>query len=615
MELSQHTTARTGSRQEPGPGPEGAEFPIQDYAALGDGRSVALVAPDGAIAWWCVPAMDCPPLFDRLLSPEAGGFFQVRPEGEFTLTRRYRADSNVLETVFHAEGGEVRMTEALNSSFAGRLPWSELARRIEGVSGRVRMLVRVVFGTRGDTASPWLQPNPNGCIFHVGPVLGMVRYTDNLRITEEEDRTISAEVVLGEGERATVAILAGQDEPLGVPPIEEIDARIDTSDEAWRAWADGLHFDGPHREAVRRSALVLKLLLYSPSGAIAAAATTSLPERVGGGKNYDYRFAWIRDAAYAVNAFLRVGAMPESKAAFTWLMHRMAERGPSVLYTLSGQDAPDVCELDLPGYRGSRPVVVGNVATRQHQHGIYGDIFETAALFVGLGNVLDQRSAKVLSELADECADRWRQKDAGIWELEKPQHYTMSKISAWQALARAVELAEHDHLPSTCVPRWRRERDRIEQWVNENCWSEARQAYTFFAGTDRLDASLALAVRFGFDGKARLSSTLDAIRSELGRGPFLYRYSGAQEEEGAFLACTFWLVEALATLNRQKEAEALFTDALGALRGEVGILSEMVDPVSGDYLGNTPQGLSHLALVHAACTLRGDRERPLRKKG
>jgi GH15 family glucan-1,4-alpha-glucosidase len=590
---------------------EGADFPLQDYAALGDGRSVALVAPDGAVAWWCVPSMDSPPLFSRLLNP-MGGFFQLRPDGDFSLERHYLRDSNVLETVFTTPGGRARLLESLNSSMAGRLPWSELARRIEVLSGSVSFRIRIVFGTRDDTASPWLQPNRNGCIFHVGPVLGLFRYTPNVRITEEEDRSIAAEVTLRQGERATLAILAGENEPLGVPPIEEIDARIDTSDQAWKGWADGLRYDGPHRDAVRRSGLALKLLLYSPSGAVAAAATTSLPERIGGNKNYDYRFAWMRDAAYTVNAFLRIGAMPESKAAFTWLMHRLAEHGPRVLYTLSGRLALEAQDLpEVAGYRGSRPVRIGNVASKQHQHGIYGDIFETAALFVGGGNVLDQRSAKVLSDLADECADRWRQKDAGIWELEEAQHYTMSKISAWQALARAVELAEQDHLPSTCVPRWRRERDRIAAWIDEHCWSEKRRAYVFYAGTERLDASLALAVRFGFDGKEKLSSTLDAIRAELGRGPFLYRYSGADQEEGTFLACSFWLVEALAILGRQEEAERMFQDAIARIAPGTGTMSEMVDPATGDHLGNTPQGLSHLALIHAACTLRGDRERPL----
>ncbi|MCQ8242501.1 glycoside hydrolase family 15 protein [Rhizosaccharibacter radicis] len=592
-------------------GPDGGFWPIQDYAALGDGRSVALVAPDGSTDWWCVPNLDSPAMFDRILHNE-GGFFQLRPVGRFTVTRRYREDSNVLESVVETADGTARLTESLNSSLAGRLPWTEFARRVEGISGTVSFRLRARLGTQCGTVSPWLQPNPNGCIFHVGTVLGLLRHTDNVRILEQTDEHIEAEVTVGADERALIAILAGDDEPLGVPPIQEIDDRLDTSDHAWRDWARGIDYDGKHREAVRRSALLLKLLLYSPSGAIAAAATTSLPERIGGNKNWDYRYAWIRDSAFVVNAFLRIGSVPEAKAAFTWLMRRLDDYGPQVLYSLSGDTVPDQQELPgVEGYRGSLPVVIGNQATKQHQHGIYGDIFETAALFVGVGNVLDQKSAKLLAALADQCADRWRQKDAGIWELTELQHYTMSKISCWQALARACELAERGHIPADCLPRWSRERDRIGAWIEENCWSEKRQAYVFHPGTEKLDASLALAIRFGFDGRDRLSSTLDAIRAELGHGPFLYRYSGMEKEEGAFLACSFWMAEALALLGRDAEADELFCELLRRLPPNTGIMAEMVDPDTGNHLGNTPQGLSHLGLIHAACSMAGDKARPL----
>ena len=594
------------------PSAERRAFALQHYAALGDGRSVALLGPDGAVAWWCVPNIDSPPLFDTLLDPVGGGFFALQPAEPFRAERRYRRDSNVLETTFTCRSGVVRLTESMNSTLAGRLPWCELARRIEVLSGRVRMRAKLVFGTRGDTVSPWLQPNRNGCIFHVGPVLGLIRVTPNMPIVLEEDRTIVTEGLLSAGERALVAIVAGEDEPLGVPPTDDIDARIDLSDEAWRSWAEGLRYGGPYRESVLRSALMLKLLLFSPSGAIAAAATTSLPERMGGAKNWDYRYAWVRDAAYTLAAFLRLGVIPESKAAFTWLIHRLGETGARVCYRLDGSPVPPVREYDLPGYGGSRPVVTGNRAGAQHQHGIYGDIFEAASLFVGAGNVLDGRSGVVLSALADECADRWRQKDAGLWELENPQHYTMSKVSCWQALARAVELADSGHLPSTCVPRWSRERDRIATWVDDHCWSDTKRAYTLHAGTERLDAGLALAARFGFVRPERLSSTCDAIRGELGsgpaprdRGPWIHRYSGAEAEEGAFLACTFWLVEAYAELGRRDDAEALMDEALVALPPEVGVLAEMVDPATGDFLGNLPQGLSHLALIHAALSLDG----------
>ena len=587
------------------PGAPRDAFPLQNYAALGDGRSVAIVAPNGAIAWWCVPNIDSPPLFDSLLDPARGGFFVLQPTEPFTVARQYRRDSNVLETTFTTAGSSVRVTESLNSTFAGRLPWSELARRVEGVSGTVAMRAELVPGTRGGTVSPWMQPGGNGPVFHAGPVQCVFRATPNVHV-EAEDRGLVATVTLREGERAVLAVLANQREPLGIPGIADIDSRIDGSDTAWREWAAGLRYDGPHREAVRRSALALKLLLFSPSGAIAAAATTSLPERVGGVKNYDYRFAWVRDAAYTLSAFLRLGVVPESQAALAWLLGRLGD-GVKVCYRLDGSPVPPVLELDLPGYRDSRPVVTGNLAGGQHQHGVFGDIFQAVSYFTAAGHVLDLQSRTVLSDLADTCCDAWQRKDAGMWELPEVQHHTMSKISCWQALARATELADAGHLPSTCVPRWKRERDRIAAWVDAHCWSERLDAYTAYPGTEQLDAALALAAPFGFGADAgrrvRLNATYDAIRRTLSDGPWVYRLSGARGEEGAFLACTFWLAEAYAVMGRVDEANTLMTEALRTLPPGAGVLAEMIDPRAGNALGNLPQGLSHLALIHAALAL------------
>lgn len=581
-------------------------LPLEDYGAMGDGRSVALSGADGSIDWWCVPNMDSPPLFDRLLNPDEGGCFALTPDAPFTAERRYRDGSNVLETVFTTAGGVARLTESINSGSGGRLPWSELARRIEGVAGRVTFALTLRLGRRWNTANPYLTRTGGHDVFHVGTVLGLLLRTDNVRIGEKDDALVRGAVTVAAGERATVAIVAGENEPLVVPPIEEIDGRIDLSDFEWRQWSDLVGYDGPRRDRLIRSALALKLLLYSPTGAIAAAATSSLPERIGGPKNWDYRFAWIRDAGYSIKAFLRIGTPAEAKAALTWLLKRLGDGCPQVCYTLGGDHVPPPRGVDLPGYRGSTPVVIGNIAGSQHQHGIYGDIFETAGRFAACGHLLDQTSAETLSHLADECADRWRLPDAGIWELRDPQHYTMSKISCWQALQRAVELVDAGQMPTTCRERWMRERDRIAAWIDEHCWSEERGAYLMHPGADRLDASLALAVRFRFDGRDRLARTLDAIDRELGAGAFHYRYGGAEEEEGCFLACTFWLVEAYALLGRMERAEAMFDRAMAALGGRgVGTYAEMIDPDTGAFLGNLPQGLTHLAIVQAIATLGG----------
>lgn len=582
---------------------------LRDYAALGDGRSVALSGADGSIDWWCVPNMDSPPMFDRLLSSDEGGRFSITPDEPFTVERRYRTGSNVHETIFTTRNGRAKLVEAINSGSAGRLPWCELARRIEGLDGHIRFVVEIRIGTRANRCSPYIVTNDNGTVFHAGSVLGLIVHGTRVMVESNTDLVFRATVSVSPGQREIVAIVAGDDEPLVVPSIEEIDRRLDVSDKEWHEWSERIGYAGAHRALVLRSALALKLLLYSPSGAIAAAATTALPEHIGGPKNFDYRYAWVRDASYTIKAFLLIGADTEAKAAFTWLIKRLDEQGARVCYTLDGDHVPEVREIDLPGYRNSLPVNVGNAATSQHQHGIYGDIFEVAAQFVAAGNILDDRTAEVLSALADQCADGWMQPDSGIWELPERRHYTMSKISCWQALARAVELAVGGHISNRCQPRWERVRDRIEAWIDAHCWSARKQAYVGWAEGTELDASVALAASFGFDGKEKLSQTIDALDRELGSGPFHYRYSGMAKEEGCFLACSFWIIEAKIRLSREDEARTAFDALIAQLGDDAETYPEMIDPKTGAFLGNIPQGLTHLALIHAASLFgRLDRE-------
>ena len=340
----------------------GGWLPLEGYAALGDGRSVALVGWDGSIDWWCVPHMDSPPLFDRLLAPQHGGYFAITPTQAYRVERRYLPGSNVLETLFITDSGRVRLVESLNSGPAGRLPWGELGRRLEGVEGQVDFAVKIDFGTQADTVSPFLAPTGNGCVFHAGHILGMFIYSEQLQIQRKDDLGVRAEVRVATGDKVVMAIVCGRDEPLVVPSLELIDARIDGSHREWLQWSECLSYDGPYQTLVVRSALALKLLLSSPTGAIMAAATTSLPERIGGTKNYDYRFAWVRDAGYIIEAFLTMGAQPEAKAALTWLLHRLSEHGVRVFYTLQGEVGEGARALPLPGYKYSPPVV-GNNAT------------------------------------------------------------------------------------------------------------------------------------------------------------------------------------------------------------------------------------------------------------
>ena len=577
---------------------------LESYAALGDGRSVALVGADGSIDWWCPSSIDGGMLFDRILDAGDGGRFAITPTAPFTVERHYRENSNVFELVFTTATGRMRVTDSLNSGPSGRLPWSELARRVDGLEGVVECRIEVL-AAREIAATSWREASPHGDVLHLDGLITAFRSSDAVTRIEENPRGVIASLIVRAGERSVLAVLAGWDTPLILSPMEEIDERIDRSDQAWKEWTSRLGTVGVHDAAVRRSALALKLLVYSPSGSIAAAATNGLPERIGGDKNYDYRYAWLRDVTYTIKAFLRVGAKAEAQAAFSWLMMTVRHHGGklSTMYTLEGGDVPAETVLDLPGYRASKPVRLGNKAAAQLQFGMFGDLFETATLFVDQGHVLDLATRKLLADEADRCAEIWHSKDSGIWELEEQAHYTLSKISCWQALDRAVHLAGLGQMDGRGADVWLRERDSILAWIEAECWSEAKQAYTLHAGTDRLDASLLLATRFGFPNTTRLGLTCEAITRELACGPHIYRYSGMQEEEGAFIACGFWLVEALALLGEPQKAAAQMQAMLEACGQNLGLMHEQIDPGSGAALGNVPQALSHLALIYAARAL------------
>lgn len=356
--------------------------------------------------------------------------------------------------------------------------------------------------------------------------------------------------------------------------------------------------------ADRAQRLALKTLIIAETGAVAAAVTTSLPESVGGAKNWDYRFSWIRDAALTIDALAILGLQEEVHAAVAWLLHAIRDNGPDVhvMYTLDGTVPTDVSKPQVPGYQHSRPVMIGNDAAGQTQLGIYGDLFGTVADWVFSGHVLDVRSARELADLADRCADVWRHDDAGIWELNTNRPYTSSKMNCWRALDAAARLARAGRLTGT-GQRWAAEAQVIKAWVREHCWSEHKQAYTFYAGTDDLDASVLLAGHFGFDRGKRLSTTIDAITEELGSGELLYRYSGVHREEQTFLACAFWRVHALADVERVGEAQTLLA-RLKNVGNNLGLMSEMSTPGDGALVGNIPQALSHLAFVRAANAIR-----------
>ncbi len=580
-------------------------LPLEHYAAIGEGRSVALVGADGSIDWWCAPDMDSPPLFNRLHDAK-GGCFSLTPVVPFSIERRYREGSNVLETTFITDTGQARVTESINSGAGGRLPWCELARRVEGVSGEVEFAIVIQpICAQGKVRRA---DHPNASIRYIGDLTTTFCHPDDVLIVKDDDHKTVARYRTTTGSSTCIAYLVADKAPLAIPDLSEIDSRIDFSDDEWRRWSEQLSYDGPFKSDFVRCALSLKFLLYAKTGAIAAAATAGLPERIGGDKNYDYRYAWIRDAAYTIKAFLRAGALAEAIGAFGWLIRTIDEDGPtpSVVYTLDGREVPDERVIDVPGYKGSTPVRTGNRAKTQVQLSCYGDLLETAFLFAEMGHVLDPPTARLMERLADQVVDRWREKDSGLWELEDKQHYTFSKIGCWLALVRASHLARHGHIEGG-TDRWEEESRKIRDWIDAHCWSEEKKSYTFYAGTEKLDAALLLTTRFGFEHDGRLKTTRDAIERELAIGPLVYRYSGAADEEGAFVACCCWLVEAHAFLGDVDRAEEMLKALLEPLGNNFGILCEQIDPESGAGLGNLPQGLSHLTLLHAIFSLQENR--------
>jgi GH15 family glucan-1,4-alpha-glucosidase len=581
--------------------------PIADYGAIGDGRTVALVARDGSVDWLCLPDLDSPSTFGAIVDRERGGRFDLQPAEAFEATRRYLPETNVLETTFSTAGGKVRVSDAMALPTGGLAPYREFVRRVESIAGRVPMRWRIE-PRPGYGSNVRLEQRAGVPVAANGPdalaVLAWDAGEPRIR-----DGAVDGSFDAADGSVAHVVLAAAHQEPLVFPARDEVETRLRGTARWWRDWSGGREYDGLWRDAVLRSALALKLLVFAPSGAIAASPTTSLPETVGGERNWDYRFSWPRDSAFALRALLELGCSNESDAFFSWLLHASQLTKPEVhvLYGLHGRVEADERRLPLDGYRGSRPVRVGNAAAGQTQHDVYGEVLDAASHFASSRGDLDRDHARRLAEIADHVCGIWREPDAGIWEVRaKPAQFTQSKMMCAVALDRACALAERGLLRGD-VARWRRERDKVREFVDTRCYSERKRSYARSADEDFLDASLLLGVIAVYDEPTapRLLGTVDAVRRELAEGPFVRRYlaeDGLPGEDGAFLACSFWLAEAYARQGRVDEATTLMDELVG-LANDVGLYSEEIDPATGEFLGNFPQGLSHLALITAAVSI------------
>jgi GH15 family glucan-1,4-alpha-glucosidase len=577
---------------------------IEDYGLIGDMQSAALVSRDGAVEWLCLPRFDSASCFAALLGDERHGRWLVAPAGEVRASsRRYRPGTLILETDFETADGAVRVIDFMPRRGQGP---PRLMRIVEGVRGRVPMRMGLSVRPAYAPITPWVEPAPDGAVATAGP--------DTFRLStplplEIEDGSVNAEFVAVEGarERLTLSWHLSYEEG---PPVEDADSALGRTEEWWRVWSARCSYEGAYREEVLTSLIVLKAMTSETTGGVIAAPTTSLPEDIGGERNWDYRYCWLRDSVLALEALLTAGYTEEALAFRDFLL-RVGTGDPrsiQIMYGVGGERRLTEFELEnLPGYEGSKPVRVGNAASEQFQLDVYGEV--AGVMFVGAEVVgrIERQLWPRWRAIVEHVETIWREPDDGIWEARGPQrHYTYSKVMAWVVFDRAVRLAEQYDLDAP-LERWKQIRDEIHREVCERGYDSERRTFTQYYGSKELDASVLNIPLVGFlpGTDERVTGTIDAVWRELGRDAFVSRYStadtddGLSGDEGQFLACSFWLVSALAQAGRADEARTLFERLLG-LSNDLGLLAEEYDVARRRQVGNFPQAFSHLALIVAA---------------
>ena len=587
------------------------ERPIGDYALLGDTRTAALTSSPGSIDWMCAPAFDGEPIFGKLIGGPTAGSFALNIDDIRSTRRTYRGDTAVLETEFQTGLGTGHLVEAMAIEVTGRLlPQTVLVRKLRCDSGELsaRLLFDPRLGLPG--RSPRAGRRAGALICEWGSLaVGFQAFPDVELVAGEE---VPVRVVAG-SELVLVMTIADRSPAILLDPATA-NRLLDETSGWWQEWSANIDYDGPLRDSVIRSFITLQLLTFAPSGAPVAAPTTSLPEEIGGSRNWDYRYSWPRDASIGLAAFLDFGKPEVAHSYMHWLHHgsRLSRPRLDVLYTLFGKPPPNEQELDdVPGYRGSRPVRMGNEARDQHQLDVYGWVVDAAWLLTRAGRRLHGETWRAIKGMADFVADHWEEPDSGIWEVRgEPRHYVHSKMMAWLCLDRASRIADARKVQSRRVKKWEQQRDRIRSAVLEHGFDESRNSYVRFYGSDEVDAALLiLPVLEIEDDPERVRGTIHAIRGDLEIQPgLLFRYKRGSDDlaggEGAFLPCSFWLVQALAHIGRREEASRLL-DSLVAKASDVGLLSEEIDPESGEFLGNFPQAFTHATLIQAAMSLQG----------
>jgi GH15 family glucan-1,4-alpha-glucosidase len=582
---------------------------IGDYALIGDTRTAALISSSGSIDWMCVPDFDREPVFGRVLTGLGGGSFALSIDQLQDWHRRYRDGSAVLETAFRSATGSGERTDGMVVDVSGKLlPQLILVRRIACTQGTVRLHVNFdpklgLPGTR-----PRAARRAGHLVCEWGSIAIGLQSAPELDLEPGKDASID----LLAGSSISFAMTLSNRAPVVFVPVDRAADLVKQTDRWWQEWTAGTRYQGPSAAEVTRSLITLQLLTFAPSSAPVAAPTTSLPEVVGGSRNWDYRLSWPRDASIGLAAFLALGKEELAHSYMHWLLHasRLTRPRLQVLYTLYGKPGSREHEVDgVPGYRGSIPVRVGNAASAQHQLDMYGWVLDAAWLLTKAGRELHGEFWRALSGFADFAAKHWMEPDAGIWELRgDPKHHVHSKLMAWLCLDRALRISSAHKTRDARIKRWRNARDALARDIRERGFDSQRSTYLRSYGSKDTDAALLILPVLEFeDDPARVDGTIAAIRRELDAGGgLLYRYrpetDGLSGREGAFLPCSFWLVQALARSGQRDEAGQMFEDLCG-LSNDVGLFGEEIDPVSKEQLGNFPQAFTHATLIQAALSL------------
>jgi GH15 family glucan-1,4-alpha-glucosidase len=599
---------------------------IHDHGIIGDCRSAALINRWGTLDWLCWPRFDSPAIFAAILDAERGGCWRICPSDPLASSREYVQDTNVLKTTIRGFSGIVVLTDLMpvaSENFKKRvpLPDHEIVRQVECTGGEVE--VELDFHPRanfGERAIAIHDRGTQGLQMHVGR--GVYSLHSSISLSAQGTR-VRSHVRMREGQRIQFSLTYSEESPAVLPIFgEAIEEAIARSIAWWQDWAARARYNGPYREAVVRSALVLKLLTYSPSGAVIAAPSTSLPEHIGGSWNWDYRYCWLRDASLTIRALLELGYTEEAGSFMDWMLHatRLTRPELRILYNVYGGRAQrESCLEFLCGYMDSKPVRVGNAAREQLQLDVYGEVIDGAAQYAFHGGEFDLDMRKALSGFGNYVVNHWQEPDEGIWEPRTGRElHTHSKLLCWTALDRLIKLSAQGHLEDKALESFKTAREEIRRQIRKRAWNKKLQSYVSVLDGDAFDASLLLLSWYGFEkaDSQRMQCTYRALRKYLGAGDsLLYRYR-TDPPEGAFAICCFWGAEFLALGGGSLEDAHEHFQSLLEFQNDLGLYAEEIDPASGAALGNFPQAFTHVGLIGAALSIeereKGGRQLPHR---